>query len=166
MPSSSREVAYDVAPRRLDSQLSRVDVIDSKIITVLGIAGASLGIFAGFLAVVVDAGKVASVTFAFASGSVVLGVYVAAMVFGLRGSAIGKWDQRPNWDELIENSASLDLATMHAWVAETCVVSLNENEPQLVRKADDGAWTTRLALLDAILVAFALLGLLVINAAF
>ena len=66
----------------------------------------------------------------------------------------------------MENSATLDVATMHAWVAETCVISLNENEPQLLRRAADGAWTTRLALLDAILVAFALLGLQVVNAAF
>ena len=81
--------------RRLDSQLSCVDVIDSKIMTVLGVAGASIGIFAGFLAVVVDTSEAASVIFAFSSGTVILGIYVAAMAFGLRGSAIGKWDQRP-----------------------------------------------------------------------
>lgn len=53
---------------------------------------------------------------------------------------------------------------MQAWVAESCITSLNENEPKMLKKADDAAWTTRLALLDAIFVSLALLGLFVVNA--
>jgi hypothetical protein len=165
MAQSSHEIAYEVALRRLDSQLHRVDVIDSKIGVVLGLAGTVLGIFAGFVAVVVDTGEPASIAFAGISGFIVLLVYVAAVIYGLLASATGEWDQRPNWDELLKEAQELELEKMHLWVAEGCVLSLKTNEGKLYRKTETASQATRLALMEAILVAVSLFGLLVVNAA-
>jgi len=151
--------------RRLDSQLSRVDAVDSKVGTVLGLAATLTGIFAGFAAVVVDPDKGASVVSAGLLGLVVLAVFLATVREGLAALKLEAWDERPNWDELLRSAEELDLASMHAWVAEGCVLSLKENEPKVAKKAHSATNARRLALLEAGLVGASLITLLVVNAA-
>ncbi len=166
MAQSSQEVAYEVALRRLDSQFQRIDVVDSKTSTVVGLAGTALGIFAGFTAVVVDPDEPVSVVFAATSGAIILAMYLLAMVNAFRVFEIGEWDERPSWDDLLTNANEQELETMQLWVAEGCVRSLKENEPKLELKTNAVATATRLALIDAILVAMALIGLFIVNAIF
>lgn len=83
MAQGSEEVAYEVALRRLDSQLQRVDIIETKVGLVLGLASTAIGIFAGFVAVVVNPNELASVIFAAVSGAVILIVYLFTMRSGL-----------------------------------------------------------------------------------
>ena len=165
MAQNSEEVAYEVALRRLDSQLQRVDIIETKVGLVLGLASTAIGIFAGFVAVVVDPNELASVIFAAVSGAVILIVYLFTMRSGLATFATTEWDQRPNWEELLVSARELDLPTMQLWVAEGCVLSLRQNEPQLRQKTKAAATATRLALIDVILVAVVLISLLIVNAA-
>ena len=166
MAQSSEEVANEVALRRLDSQMQRVDTIDSRIGVVLGLAGTALGIFAGFIAIVVDPDNLASIIFAAVSGAIILIVYLLAMWNGLLVSTKGEWDERPNWDELLLNASKLELPAMHQWIAQGCVMSLQENEAKLQSKTSAAAAATRLALVVAIFVAFALIGLFLVTATF
>ncbi len=165
MAQSSAEVAYEVALRRLDSQFQRIDVIDGKVTGILGLASTMLGIFAGFIAVVVSSEEAASVVFAAGAGSVILASYLLVVWNALGATAIGDWDQRPDWRPLLDSAQELDLATMHLWVAEGCVASLEENEEKLLTKAAKVASGTKWALLQAMLIALALVGLFVIGAA-
>ncbi|MCI0856751.1 MAG: hypothetical protein J4N98_08675 [Chloroflexi bacterium] len=123
MAQSSAEVAYEVALRRLDSQLHRVDVVDSKIAVVVGLGGTAIGIFAGFAAVAVEPDERASVIFAAIAGIIVLAVYALAVINALRVYAIGKWDERPNWEDLLKKTND-DLSEVQRWVARACVASL------------------------------------------
>lgn len=143
-----------------------MDAIEYKVGIILGLAGTAIGIFAGFVAVVVNPNELASVIFAATSGAIILTVYLLTMRNGLDAFAIAEWDQRPNWEELLVNASELDLPTMQLWVAEGCVLSLEQNDPQLRRKTKAAAAATRLALIDAILVALALIGLIGVNAVF
>ena len=96
MAQSSAEVAYEVALRRLDSQLHRVDVVDSKIAVVVGLGGTAIGIFAGFAAVAVEPDERASVIFAAIAGIIVLAVYELEVIHALRCYAVGTCEERPN----------------------------------------------------------------------
>jgi len=165
MPQDPRQVAYEVAMQRLDSQLSRVDAVDNKVGTVLGLAATITGIFAGFAAVVVDPEKSASVAAAGLLGLVVLVVVLATVREGLAALKLEMWDERPNWDELLRSAEELDVGSMHAWVAEGCVLSLKDNEPKVVKKAHRATNARRLALIEAGLVGASLISLLVVNAA-
>lgn len=164
MAQSSAEVAYEVALRRLDSQLHRVDVVESKIAVVVGLGGTAMGIFAGFAAVAVEPDERASVTFAAIAGVIVLAVYVVAVFNALRVSAIGEWDEQPNWDDLLDTADAFDLSEVQRWVAGACVDSLKTNEQALRRKASAARWATWLVLTDTIFVAIALIALFVLNA--
>ena len=162
MTQSSEEVAYDVAMRRLESQLQRVDVIENKVGIILGLSATVIGIFAGFIVVVVDPDEPASLVFAAIFGGIILAAYLLTMKSALATLATGDWDDRPNWDELLVSANELDLPVMHLWVAEGCVMSLKENEPKVKQKAEAAALATRLALANAILVAAALIVLFVV----
>lgn len=164
MAQTPHEVAYEVALRRLDVQLQQVDIVDSKVGIGLGLTGTALGIFAGFFAVVVDPDEPASVAFAAASGAIVMGVFLVSVWNGFVAWAIGEWDQRPNWDDLLANIQELSHQEMQLWITEGCILSLKQNEPKLRRKTIAAANVAKFALIDVVLIALSLSGLSVVNA--
>lgn len=162
MGDTPQAIAYEVALRRLESQMSNIDVIENKAGVVLGLASTLIAIFAGALALAAD--DLASVITAAPFGAVILILYLCIILIGLDSIRTGDWDERPNWDALLENAKELDVVSLEIWVAEGCVLSLHKNHPKVQQKAKGVNRAIQLTVWYSILIAVALFAVFVVNA--
>jgi len=159
----SPNVAYDVAMLRLEEQMRQIDAIDNKISVMLAAASAIMALFAGFLAVVIRAEDTASL----AVGVVFIALtglfYVPGTIAGILAYRFYRWDLRPNWDDLLDYSASYPEPVMRRWVAEACVVSLKGNVTPIDRKLERAGWQMRLLAAQTVAASSGLLALIIAN---
>lgn len=132
---SAPTVLYDVATKRLDDQMQQIDQLDAKAATLYASSSGILAIFAGLLALttlptnsLVKALVLIALLLALLAYLVLLGLLYAAY-------RLGEWSLRPDLADLAANCADHDDDTMHIWVADECVRSIQANEPHIAHKA-------------------------------
>lgn len=157
------QVAYDVAMRRLEEQMRQIDAIDNKIGLIIGAASAVIAIFAGFAATTIENDR--SVSLAVGGVFIALAIvsYLPAIGLGLLAYRFEKWDLRPNWSYLLEYARGYSEDSMRFWVAEGCVLSLDENSKTLQRKLDRAGWAAVFLATEATVSALGLLAIVLAN---
>lgn len=163
MGDTPQAIAYEVALRRLDSQLARIEAIENKAAMVLGLASTLIAIFAGASALAAD--DLTSVAVASPFGLAILALYLCIMRIGLTSILTRDWDERPNWDALLESARELDIESLQVWVAEGCVLSLHANEPKIQQKAKDINRAIQLTVRYSVLIAVGLFAVFLVSAA-
>ena len=163
MGDTPQAIAYEVALRRLDSQMSNVDIIENKAGIVLGLTSTLIAIFAGALALAADDLTTIAVASPFAVVTLVLYLYI--MRIGLESIRTGDWDEQPNWDDLLKAANDVDLESLRKWVAEGCVLSLQANQPKIQQKAQGVNRAIELTVWYAIVIAAGLFSVFVVSAA-
>ena len=162
MGDTPQAIAYEVALRRLDSQMSNVDIIENKAGVVLGLASTLIAIFVGALALAAD--DLTTVAVATPFGVLILVLYVRIMGIGLKAISAGDWDERPSWDHLLDSASELDLESMQLWVARGCILSLQTNAPKVKQKAKGVNRAIELTAWYLALIAAALFAVFVVGA--
>lgn len=163
MEDTPQAIACEVALRRLDSQMSNIEIIESKAAVILGLSSTLIAIFAGALALAAD--DLTSVAVASPFGVAILLLYLWIMKVGLASIRTGDWDERPNWGALLNSASELDLESMQIWVAEGCVLSLQANDPKLQQKAKDVNQAIQFTGWYSVLIAVGLFSVFVVSAA-
>lgn len=133
MPATS--VYYDVASSRLDAQMQRIDQLDVKVATAYASGSAILAIFAGLMAITSLPANRAIRIAVLALLALSIGVYVALVVFLFLAYRVSDWSLRPDLATLKRNCASYDEDVMREWVADECILSVQENEQGIANKA-------------------------------
>ncbi len=163
MGDTPQAIAYEVALRRLDSQMSNVDIIENKAGIVLGLTSTLIAIFVGALALAAD--DLTTVAVASPFSVAILLLYVCIMRIGLKAISTGDWDERPSWDHLLDSASELDLESMQIWVARVCILSLQINAPKVKQKAEGVNQAIHLTGWYSILIAVGLFSVFVVGAA-
>ena len=163
MGDTPQAIAYEVALRRLDSQMSDIDIMENKAVVVLGLASTLIAIFAGALALAAD--NLTTVAVATPFGVVALVLYLCIMRIGLESIRTGDWDEQPNWDDLLKFANDVDLESLRKWVAEGCVLSLHANLPKIQQKAQAIDQAIELTRWYAIVIVIGLFSVFVVGAA-
>ena len=163
MGDTPQAIAYEVALRRLDSQMSDIDIMENKAGVILGLASTLIAIFAGALVLAVD--DLSTVAVASPFGVVTLGLYLYIMRIGLEAIRTGDWDEQPNWDDLLKFANDVDLESLRKWIAEGCVLSLHANLPKIQQKAQAVNRSIQLTRWYTIVIATGLFSVFVVSAA-
>ena len=145
--------------------MRQIDAIDNKISVMLAAASAIMALFAGFVAVTVTPGDTASLVLGVVFIALTGVFYVPGTIAGILAYRFYRWDLRPNWDDLLEYSASYPEPVMKRWVAEACVISLKENVTPIDRKLERAGWQMRLVAAQTAVASLGLLALVVANGA-
>lgn len=149
---SAAETYYDVAMRRLESEMVRIDALDRKAALVLATAVALLPLFGVILTSTARPPRAAIVFYALA----VL-AYLVMVGCAIASTRIGHWSGRPDLTTLALHARTNNAETVRWWVATECMKSVEANRPKLRAKALQIDYTFALLLVVALLLALAAL---------
>ena len=125
---SSPQVFYEVAMKRLDAQMGRMEAIDRKVSSIIGFART-------IIAVVTAALQMRGFTQVPQCVFVLLGLagasYITLTVFAIRAYKFREWDFRPNLEALRKHCMSYDELTMKQWVAKSMGLAIHIVVPTL-----------------------------------
>jgi hypothetical protein len=114
--------------------------MDAKTDKILSYSTGTLGIFGAALGLV---GKnVSPITVAFFVGAFV--IYTAVIISTLRAYQLRNYSYRPDMSTLQLHTHALADDALRLWVAQECVLSLNENDTLITQKSADLARAIRL----------------------
>ncbi len=155
------ELFYDLALRRLDDQMNRVDVLDDKAAKLFPIATGALPIFSAVLALFGRQPSLPGLTIVLLGLSLVS--YFIMLFFLYRSIQVGDlWDFRPHMRTLqAYYQAGNDEDTLRQWVANECLLSLEFNAPKIAKKAQNVFWAIVCFPIQAVLLSLAALSTLV-----
>ena len=131
---SSPEVFYDVAMKRLDAQMDRIEAVDRKVSSIIGFASVIIAVFTAALKL---GGPGGLSLYAIVLLGLAGAVYIALIFFSVRAYKFMKWDFRPNLETLHDYCTKYGDSTMRYWVARDCILSYKENEGKLSSKTSD-----------------------------
>jgi hypothetical protein len=149
-PPANPEVIYDLARGRLDSQLSAIAAIDSKLAGFFGIGSALLGVVAAIYAIKPDVFKT--------GGWLVLGLallaYVALSAVALGGMRLRDWKTGPQMEDIYDDHIHYGEAEIKWRVTSTLLKLHKKNKAAYDEKVGAAKWSPRLvAILAGLVVA-------------
>ena len=151
--ASAEDTFYDVSLRRLDEQLSRNDVLDTKTAGAFSVGSTVLPVTFGLL----NLGAIAPPTVAqwLLLGSLL--VYGLLLLCSWLSYRLRSLDFRPDLPTLHANSIEYESRALRTWVAEECVRSIVANTDLLARKSRYTGWAIVTLHIEAALLSIAAL---------
>jgi len=150
---SSPKVFYEVALKKLDEQMSRIEAVDRKVSSIIGFASIIIAVLTSALKLS-EPEKLSFcvITLLFLSCL----VYIFLIFFSIRAYRFLTWDMRPNLEKLQEYSLTYNDLAMRYWVARECVTSYRINENNLSAKTSDARKAMYLLVIETILLVVAM----------
>lgn len=137
-PDIESDLSVETARHKLDSQLSAINAIDTKIGLIFGFASATLTLPTAVLAMD-DVSPPCSSVVLIAIGAA---AFLACAIFSIWGFSVRNWKMGPNLSDLWKLANAENEKTVGWWTYRAYMLSYDENRDQWYVKGDCAKYAT------------------------